>query len=145
VGRLFIRQGGRIMMNHIKQNFFKEIDDYILEGYPSYEKLPQNYKHNLVALHIKTLNQNDAFECISESDDLDVTIDKLRKFIFSGCTEEALELAETMRKNAEKYLSNKIKALYNERIPIIETEKNLELGLKPYQHKDNGETTWIRA
>ena len=131
-------------MDRIKKNLIKEIDNRIIEGYQSYQELPENYKNNLTALYIDTMGAN-ASECIYESDDLDATTHKLRKFIFIGSTSNAFDLADTMRENAEKHLSKRLRELYEDRLSILSSEINRELGLKPYQHKDNGETTWIRV
>ena len=122
----------------------KEIDNLIIEGHPTYYGLCDADKDYLVGLYMESMGAN-AFECISESDDLDITLHRLKQFILRGSTAKAYELAETMRTNAEKYLCKLIAKLYEERTSVVEPELKREAGLKPYQHKDNGETTWMRA
>jgi hypothetical protein len=132
------------MMDYIKRNLINKVDNYILEGCQSYSNLPESYKHDLVAAYIDTMGRH-AYECIVESDDLDDVAHRLRQFIFAGSTAHAFELAETMRDNAEKYLSRQLQELYSERSSTLESERKQNARLIPYQHKDNGETAWIRA
>lgn len=131
-------------MDYIKQNIIKEIDNLILEGYQSYSSLPDHHKNDLVALYMDSMGK-DVFECISESDDTDIAIHKLRQFIYFGGANKAYDLAETLRNNAEKYLSHSLQELYDERVSVVEADLKRESGLKPYQHKDNGETLWTHV
>lgn len=123
----------------------KEIDNLILDSNcHSYFDLCPSDKQALVALYMDCMGK-DAFECISESDDLDISVHKLRQFIYFGNTEKAYDLADTLRRNVEKYLNKTLSKIYDERVDTIEIERKHESGLVPYRHKDNGETTWMRA
>jgi hypothetical protein len=122
----------------------KEIDYFIFEGHASYFDLSPADRQILVALYMESMG-NDALECISESDDLDISLHKLKQFIYHGSTQKAYELADTLRRNAENYLSKSLSKLYDERAELLDVETKREAGFVPYQHKDNGEIEWKRA
>ena len=63
----------------------------------------------------------------------------LRRYLPAATT------ADAMREQTTDYFSKSLSGIFDDRFAEIECSKKREAGLKPYQHKDNGETTWMRA
>lgn len=123
------------------QEIINFIDLWIDEGYEVYYKLDIGLKEKLTSLCIKQLG-DDAYSCIIEPNDFTQTLHHLRKYIESGQREYALDLAETMRKNAVEYFDNVLSELYEERLNERQSLIRYELGLVPRIDKINGEISW---
>ena len=126
------------------QSLIKEIDSLISEGAVSYDSLDDVDKDNLTLISINLLGKK-AYECITDVNDFDDIVQHLAKFIHTGSIENALSLAETMREQTIHFFSNNLSELFDDRLTNIECSIKEENGLKPIQHKDNGETAWIHG
>ena len=130
------------MNNH--QLLLKEINHLIEEGATSYSSLSEIDKDTLTVISMRSLGKN-AYECITDVNDFDDIVQRLAKFIHTGSIENAVELADSMREQTTDYFSKSLSGIFDDRFAEIECSKKREAGLTPYQHKDNGETTWMRA
>jgi len=68
-----------------------------------------------------------------------------KKYLLSGQKEYALDLAETMRKNANDYFASMMDELFAERMDETGVEVMIEFGMTPRQDKVTGEIIWKRA
>lgn len=123
------------------QEIINFIDLWIDEGYESYDKLDIGLKEKLTSMCIKQLG-DDAYNCIIDPEDFTQTVHHLRKYIESGLREYALDLAETMRKNAVEHFDCLLSQLYEERINEKLIIHKINLGLITIQDKVNGEIKW---
>lgn len=137
-------QGRGLNMQSNQSVLLKEIDSLIGEGYTSYGSLDDLDKDRLTVLSIRLLGKN-AYECITDVNDFDDIVHRLTKFINTGSIDNAIELADAMREQTTQYFSKNLSQLFDDRVVEIECSIKRENGLKPIQHKDNGETAWIRA
>lgn len=118
------------------------IDLWIDEGYKSYNNLDYALKETLSALCIKHLGE-DAYSCIIDPGDVTQTLHHLRKYIETGQREYALDLAETMRKNAVDHFEDILSHLYEERCEEKQSLRFCELSLVRKVDKINGEISYI--
>lgn len=137
----YSHQGRRLKMDYHFE-LIKEIDSLIYNGETSFSSLDANDKDTLTVLEMSHRKQN-AYECITDCNDIHQLTNQLIKFIYSGTSESAYELAELMRENAHEFYASDLSKLFNDRLQVIECETKKEKGLIPIQHSDNGETTWI--
>lgn len=127
-----------------QQLLLKEIDTLIDEGATSYSSLDEIDKDNLTLISLRSLGKH-AYECVTDVNDFDDIVHRLAKFIHTGSIENALGLADTMREQTTDYFSKSLSEIFDDRFNEIECSKKKEAGLTPYQHKDNGETKWMRV
>jgi translation initiation factor 2B subunit (eIF-2B alpha/beta/delta family) len=84
----------------------------------------------------------DAYNCIIDHENFDQTMHHLKQYLLTGERDYALDLAETMRKNALEYFADALDSLFDEKYSEWEYESNLSSGLKPMRYKDNNELRW---
>jgi len=89
------------------------IQDYIYDGFKSYEDLSDYEKSNLTVAAMNALGE-DAHEAIVEHEDLRLVIHHMKMFIKTAKKEYATDLAETMAKNAVEYFDRSLSELYSE-------------------------------
>lgn len=136
-------QGRGLNMNY-DQQLIKEIDLLIENDNTSFQELEDIDKDTLVTLMMKSKKQN-AYECITDSNNLIEITDKLNQFIYFGSNEIAKELADLMRESAIEFYTSDLTQLYDERFQSIQTDTYYEKGLKPVQSQTNGEISWTHA
>ena len=122
----------------------KEIDLLIENDNTSFESLDDLDKDTLVTLMMKSRKQN-AYECLTDSNNLMEITEKLNQFIYFGSNEIAKELADLMRESAIQFYASDLTQIYDERFQSIQSDTHYENGLKPIQDQTNGEITWMRA
>jgi len=136
-------QGRRLKMDYAHQ-LIKEIDLLIENDNTSFESLDDLDKDTLVTLMMKSRKQN-AYECLTDSNNLMEITEKLNQFIYFGSNEIAKELADLMRESAIQFYASDLTQIYDERFQSIQSDTHYENGLKPIQDQTNGEITWMRA
>lgn len=119
------------------------IDLWIGDGYKSYHDLSDGIKEQLALLCMKHLG-TDAYSCIIEPDNFTQTLHHLMKYMETGQKEYALDLAETMNKNAVEYFSDALSELFDERYADHEADIMHEAGFVTHQDRDNGEIRWVK-
>lgn len=89
------------------------IEDNISDGYASYDALTEFERANLAVAAMDALGE-DAYEAITEHDDLRIVIHHLKMFMKTAKPEYASDLAETMVKNAIEHFEPSLTNLYAE-------------------------------
>lgn len=118
------------------------INSYIDDGFTSYHSLPEIDQERISAECIKILG-TDAYDCIIQSDDFDITLHHLKQYLLTGQREYALDLAETMSKNAVQYFTNIMDSLFSDMSSKKQYENNIACGLKISSNNLNGEIQWV--
>lgn len=118
----------------------KLIDD---DGYTSYSKVDDMAKESLTVMATNALGL-DGYVAITDCDDLDVALRDLTRFITFSTTDNAICLANTLKRNAIKHFDEYFTELFDERLGEIKCERNREAGLEPIVDPINGETRWVR-
>jgi hypothetical protein len=126
------------------KELIKAIDRLIQDdGYTSYDKLDDIVKEDLTIIAMDCLGE-DAYTAVIEVDDLAGMLNDIKGYIATGGIDEAVNLAETIKKNAIKHFDNCFEELFLERLNLIQCEINRENGLVPIVDSVNGETTWAK-
>lgn len=114
------------------------IRDY---GRESYHQLEENEKQELAAYYIKQ-NFRERSEFLYCANNYDAIVGFLLQYII-GCDPDHKEImVDEMKKAAAKYFEREISEIFNWTYSEYDYAIKIESGLKPYQHKDNGETWW---
>ena len=119
------------------------IDNYIKEdNIKNFYDLSEDQVDDLVALCLKVQGPKE-YECLTESEDLYLTIHYLATYAKTMRAEYALDLANTMLKNATSYMSDILASLYHERYNAYNFSVLEEMGLTQIVD-DCGEARWVK-
>lgn len=124
------------------QKIINAITKLIDEGYTSFESLEDIHQERLATMCLKYLG-TDGYNCIIEPENFSQTIHHLIRYMETGQKEYALDLAETMNKNAIEYFSDDLNRLFEEILYSMDTREKLDAGFYPVKDKINGEVRWI--
>jgi hypothetical protein len=126
------------------KELIKEIDRLIQDdGHKSYDSLNDMAKEDLVIIAMDCLGE-DAYTAVIEVDDLAGMLSDIKGYIATGGIDEAVNLAETIKKNAIKHFESCFEELFIERFNGLQCEINREDGLVPIVDSVNGETRWVK-
>ena len=134
-------------MRNIPQVFYHQeiidlINYFLNAGYESYRSLPEIDRQELTAACIHALG-NDAYDSIIDHDDFDIVLHHFKQYLKTGKQEYALDLAETMAKNATEHFSQVLEDLFEEKFNHHEWQVNFESGLIPTKDQSTGELLWL--
>jgi hypothetical protein len=90
------------------------VEWYVESGHRSYRKLDIIDKEKLAATCINILG-DDAYSCIIEPEEFSLTLQNLKKYLFLGQKEYAIDLAENMKLSAVKYFEEDLDELFAEK------------------------------
>lgn len=138
----------RILSMTPTQRITSYIDNLILEKGENYSLLVdalESDEAGTLASFLIDENDRDTQDCFNESDQYPLN-DKitiaLLKVLQNDSPENLDNLSTLIRNNVIKIYRNIMQERIDERCGILLAEKMYESGLRPYQHKDNGEKYW---
>ena len=127
-----------------QKDIVKLIDNLIMnDGYTSYAGVDDMAKESLSILCFNALG-TDGYTAMIDTDDLDVVLRHLTRFIAFSTTDNAVCLADLMKRNAIRYFDQFLEELFAERFDTVACDRKLEAGLEPIVDPINGETRWVR-
>jgi hypothetical protein len=132
----------RTGLNMMHKTLLDLIDAHISEGTTNYSDLDDASKETLVA-HMIKITGTDAYECIIQPDDFTQTLHHFTQYLLKGEKEHALDLAQTMVKNAVDHYESELECVFSTRYEQKLANQKYENGLRPYQDGTTGETLWI--
>lgn len=97
----------------LNKKLVQKIEDFIGDGFYSYEKLKDDDKDDLIYLCLEHRGEN-AYECISESEEIRLTIYHLREFMKHRKKESAMDLVETIVKGTHEYFKSSLTEMFEE-------------------------------
>jgi len=127
-----------------QKDIVKLVDKLIMDdGYTSYNKVDDMAKESLTVMATNALGL-DGYVAITDCDDLDVALRDLTRFITFSTTDNAICLANTLKRNAVAHFDEYFAELFDERFGLIAADRNREAGLEPIVDHVTGETRWVR-
>lgn len=95
------------------QKLISLIEDYIFDGCISYDALSEHQILMLISI-VMDIFGDDAYEAITESDNLQLMLRYFKMYLKTAKREYALDMAEIMVQNASEYFKDNLSALYAE-------------------------------
>lgn len=117
------------------------IDDHISNQCFTWNNLDETDQELLVAEAMRGLG-DEAYVCITESDELGEILKNLRKHLTTG--NNMYDLAQSMTRAVTLYLAPEIAALFIERKETHDYDYYYEHGFVPTVDKQTGEREWSR-
>lgn len=118
------------------------IDHHISEQCFTWNNLDETDQELLVAEAMRGLG-DEAYVCITESDELGEILKELRRHLTTG--NNMYDLAQTMTHAVTLYFTPELAALFLERKEAYDYDYYYEHGFVPTVDKQTGETEWVRA
>lgn len=116
--------------------------DYLIQGgSPSWKNLDEIDQELLVSEAMRGLG-DDAYVCITESDEMSEILLELRRHLNTG--NNMYDLAYVMTESVKKYFSPELEALFLERKSSLDSDFYYENGYLPSINQQTGETEWSR-
>jgi len=124
------------------KNLIKTIDHHISEQCYTWNMLDDTDKELLVAEAMHGLG-NEAYVCLTESDELGEILKDLRKHLLTG--NNMHDLAASMIRAVTLYFTTELAALFVERKEAYDYDTYYENGFLPVVNKQTGEREWGRS
>jgi len=128
---------------HNRNEFKQRIKLLIEDGYSCYFDLDDDQKQELTAFFVRQ-NLKARSDFLHESNDFDMIISSLMKFMITADTDERDRCIDAMRHSAVKHFENEISQIYDDEYGEYRCECNREHGLTKIYDKQTGEVIWIR-
>ena len=119
------------------------IDEAISDGVKSYDLMPEADREKLTSLCIFAAGEQ-AHTFITENPNLDKAICKLRNFLVSGKSENAIDLMTLLADGAVKGEEKTLTELFDERYSYYLAERKMEAGFRSTKDLQTGDQIWIK-